>query len=629
MEFEYLPKEEKIKCYPKNNIELKGIKSYLTRYEENYRFNPLFKLKLWDGKNTKFNKTDNTFPMGLWKEGVKCCQEFGYSFKYLNGKEFPLNRDVKKKEFLDFIKDFFSEYKYQPRDYQLDAAWEIIKNRYGNIAVATSGGKTLIYSMILFFLMTKYPGKKFLLIVPSKTLVTQFYDDVHAFNYRNQIDLNIQEIYGATEKPRTTNELREPDFVISTFQSLIYEDDIKPENQKVKKNANGKIIKNTKKKVTKLRYPKEWYKQFWSVSVDEGHRSKSLSFTKKILKSTQKNAYYRWGMSGSFPKDDTNDMMEIMAKTGPVLYTVKAKTLMDEGFISKVKIRCLHVNHHNYDFAELLEIVSMRDKKAMYDLEMAKVQVREDRTKLINDIVNECDSTTLVLFHNTEYGENLFEYLKTNTNDTNREFYFIDGKVNNKKRSNIKVELGDTTKDIEYTILDYGEHKLELPSNKKIILLNGEHKLISEITENDIISDINFKTTINKELKYINKSTIIKNEGIVKVLVASMGTVATGWSIPTISNVILTQSFKKDQIIIQSIGRALRLYKDKKYAYIFDIVDIFTPDPMAYRYRKPFTNKMMEHGKMRKKIYDEEEYPYKIINVDLPEYDDPELQDIN
>lgn len=490
MEFEYLPKEEKILCIPKNYTEEKGIKAYLTRYEEGYRFNPLFKLKLWDGKNTQYNSKNKTLPMGLWKEAVKCCDEFGYNYKFLNGQEFPLNRDVKKKEFLNFIKEFFSDYKHEPREYQLEAAWEVIKNRYGNISVATSGGKTFIYSMILFFLMNKYPGKKFLLVVPSKTLVTQFYDDIIEFNYKNEIDINIQEIFGESENPRTMDPLREPNIVISTFQSLIYEDEVKSDKpEPVRMGANGKPRKVVKKKVTKLRYPKEWYKDFWSVTVDEGHRAKSLSFTKKILKSTQKNAYYRWGMSGSFPAEDTNDMMEIMAKTGPILYKIKAKTLMDAGFITKVKIRCLHVNHNNYNFAELLEIVSMRDKKAMYDLEVAKIQLREDRLKLINDVVNECNSTTLVLFHNTEYGERILEYLKANTTDENREFYYIDGSINNKKRSNIKIELGEKTKMIDYTILDFGNYKLEFVSDKEILLSDGSYKKASDIDENDDISD--------------------------------------------------------------------------------------------------------------------------------------------
>jgi superfamily II DNA or RNA helicase len=64
-------------------------------------------------------------------------------------------------------------------------------------------------------------------------------------------------------------------------------------------------------------------------------------------------------------------------------------------------------------------------------------------------------------------------------------------------------------------------------------------------------------------------------EGNIKVLVASYGTLSTGVSINAIFNVIFADSFKSEQIIIQSIGRALRLHSEKKKANIFDLVDIF------------------------------------------------------
>lgn len=557
MEFEYL-KDEKIKCYPANNTEKRGIRSYLTRYVDGFRFDPLFKLKLWDGKNSKYNKENDTFPFGLWNEAIKCCNEFGYKYKILNKEDFPINRDVKKQEFLDFINVFFKDYKFQPREYQIEAAWTVIKNRYCNISVATSGGKTFIFSMIYFFLINKYPDTKFLLVVPSKTLVTQFYDDILGFNYKNEANINIQEIYAEGEKPRIYNSDIEPNLVISTFQSLIYEEKIVDTSVKPRKKANGTMSKPKMKVTLKSKYPTEWFKQFWSVTVDEGHKTKSGSFTKKILKNTLRNATYRWGMSGTFPKDDTNEMMEIMAKTGPVLYTVKASELMEEGYITPVKIKCVHIKHNDYPFQELLEVVSMRDKKAMYDLEIAKIQERQERIELIKNIVNDSTKNTLVLFHNTEYGEKLFNYLKEQLPD--KEFHYIDGSV---KQKRTKKNIGKNRDDIK----------------------------TSMVTESDKV----------------------------QVLVASFGTLSTGVSIDSIANVIFTQSFKKEQVIIQSIGRALRLHKDKKIAYIFDLVDIFNYDEYSYRFKKKWENTLFVHGKKRKQIYDEETYPYKVIDVSLPE----------
>lgn len=518
MKLTYIEKKQLIKIEGPNN-EINSLKRWFNRYEEGYMFDPRFKNKLWSGKSTKFNKKNNTIPMGLWKEAFLCCQENGYAFNFTNKSEFPLNRDIKKKDFETFIKEFFDDYKFQPREYQVESAYAILKNMYGNIAVATGGGKTFIYSLVLFYLLHKHPNEKFLLVVPSKTLVTQFYDDIIDYAH-DKIDFNIREIFDITEKPRTRHEDKEDTLCIGTFQSL----------------ANDE------------KYPRDWFKQFFMVTVDEGHKSAAKSY-RKILNRTINYATYRWGMSGTFPKDDTFEITEILARTGPILKRITAKYLMDLGYLTQVKIKGILLNHNDYEFREAIERVAARDKKACYDLEVAKIQESEHRLDVVSKIVKECKDNTLVLFHNTDYGEKLFEHLKEKHPD--KDFHFISGKINNKKRTIIKEAMMETDR--------------------------------------------------------------------VQVLVASFGTLSTGVSISTITNVIFTQSFKKAQVIIQSIGRALRLYKGKKKAYIFDLVDIFNEDEYVVTRKSKFSNILYNHWLKRKKIYDEEEYPYDFIKINLPE----------
>ena len=87
------------------------------------------------------------------------------------------------------------------------------------------------------------------------------------------------------------------------------------------------------------------------------------------------------------------------------------------------------------------------------------------------------------------------------------------------------------------------------------------------------------------------------------------GTLSTGVSINAIFNVIFADSFKSEQIIIQSIGRALRLHEEKKTAIIFDLVDVFNfEDPKNILYR---------HFKEREKFYIKRKYPYKLTKVNL------------
>ena len=100
-----------------------------------------------------------------------------------------------------------------------------------------------------------------------------------------------------------------------------------------------------------------------------------------------------------------------------------------------------------------------------------------------------------------------------------------------------------------------------------------------------------------------------KTDGRIKILVASYGTLSTGVSINAIFNVIFADSFKSEQIIIQSIGRALRLHDDKKKATIFDLVDVFSSSEMS--------NILFRHYKEREKFYIKRKYPFKITKINL------------
>lgn len=109
--------------------------------------------------------------------------------------------------------------------------------------------------------------------------------------------------------------------------------------------------------------------------------------------------------------------------------------------------------------------------------------------------------------------------------------------------------------------------------------------------------------------KIIDKKIEIREKGLDKVLVASYGTLSTGVSINAIFNVIFADSFKSEQVIIQSIGRSLRLHPDKKKAVVFDIVDVYNGNA--------FNNILWKHFQERRNFYDKREYPYKILKINL------------
>ena len=87
------------------------------------------------------------------------------------------------------------------------------------------------------------------------------------------------------------------------------------------------------------------------------------------------------------------------------------------------------------------------------------------------------------------------------------------------------------------------------------------------------------------------------------ILVCSYGTFSTGINIVNLHNIIFASPSKSQIRVLQSIGRGLRLHENKSKLVIFDIYDNL----------KYSTN----HADERKQIYNDEQIPYKEIEIDL------------
>ena len=536
MKFRYDKDTEELVVSEATRIEYHQVSLWLTRHVKGYRYMPAFKMGVWNGQQTYFK--NGRINLGLWKEAMRGCKEIETSFVMENKDEFPLNRDVTLQGVRNFCDDFFKTHKvrtksgewipFVPYDHQIEAAYKILKNRYCMAEVATSGGKSLIISIVLFYTLNKIDSKaKFLIIVPSITLVTQFYDNIIEYNIgfnnilemRDQksdhilntshkpCDIRIEEVM--SERPRKWSGTLDANVYIGTYQSL-------------------------------EKWPKEFFKQFHTVVTDEAHGAKAKTIT-TILGHTFKSAYSRFGVSGTFPEDDTCEILTIQSVLGPKITEVSANELKEKGIITPMDVKVVIMNHEDLEFdGRMTEIRRGGNGKDAFDLEKSYIHQSDKRLEFIKKIVDKCDSNTLLLFHTIEYGQKIFNKLKNEL--PNKDFYYIDGEVSGKKREVIKKEMENT-------------------SDK------------------------------------------------VKVLVASYGTLSTGVSINAIFNVIFADSFKSEQIIIQSIGRALRLHDDKKKANIFDLVDVFSSKEMS--------NILFRHFKEREKFYIKRGYPYKITKINI------------
>lgn len=522
MKFFYDKNTEKLIIKEATSSEYNYLKNYLRKKVDGHEWNQQIKMGIWDGLIDNFH--DGYIDVGLWKRCYEICRIASKPFEILNKKDFPINNDISKEHFLNFVKEFYKGRKngdgdtFFPYNHQIEAAWKILRNRYCRVEVATSGGKSLIYSMVLFYMMKHLkPDGKFLLIVPSITLVTQFYDDLIDYNLgfnkenKNPLDIRMYEIM--SDRPRKYHGEGEPNLYIATYQSL--------DNDEV--------------------WPREFFQQFYSVTVDESHKAKAKTL-KAELEKTKGAAYYRFGLSGTYPKDNTTAILDIESVTGPMVINVRADYLMEKDIVAGLMIKTICLDHGDTGFAEKINNIKKHNPRKALDLEVKYAQDSDRRMDfIVKTLVGKADKNVLLLFHNTEYGRKLEEYIRFVYPE--KEVHYIDGGVNNKQRSEIKSRM-----------------KLHEPGKPKI-------------------------------------------------LVASYGTLSTGVSINAIFYIIFADSFKSDVVIRQSIGRGLRKHKDKDKVVVFDITDIFN--------LKSNMGMLYNQSKARKKIYDEQNYEYKDMKINL------------
>ena len=218
----------------------------------------------------------------------------------------------------------------------------------------------------------------------------------------------------------------------------------------------------------------------------------------------------------------------------------------------------------------------------------------EAKTLIEKGIITQMDVKVLMLNHNDPEFNDKVGYIKKAGGG--KEAYLIEKEYIHKsdKRLNfIKkiVDKCDNNTLILFHTIEYGQRIVE--------------KLKNEISDKEfyyIDGEIS-----GKKREEIKKQMEL-NDGKTRILVASFGTLSTGVSIKNLFNVIFADSFKSEQIIIQSIGRILRLFNGKTTANVFDLVDIFKKDP---------NNIFFKQFLIRETFYIKRSYPYKILKINL------------
>ena len=179
------------------------MREEFTRYVEGFRFMPQYKSGGWNGKTCMINSVDNTLPYGLLADFVR-----------IHKKIFKRHKLVVEKDVLNLFKKPILDPTYDlnlfPYPYQADCIEASLRYSKGIIRSATASGKSLVISYILKTLLERKEIEQSIIIVPSKGLVEQFYNDMIEYGINEDIIGRVWAKSKEWDKP----------IVISTWQTL-------------------------------------------------------------------------------------------------------------------------------------------------------------------------------------------------------------------------------------------------------------------------------------------------------------------------------------------------------------------------------------------------------------------------
>ena len=389
-----------------NDVEKKQIELSLTKKVHNWYFHPLVKKKIWDGSICFVEKKGAFWkvPVGLWMEVLEIGKEFGYEIE-IDGLESLILSDLTLEEFTSWADGFFEGKEIKPRDYQIEAAWKIIKFRYSVSEMATSSGKTLIAFMIFSFLKQKGYIRKFLMIVPSTNLVFQGNDDFIDYGI-DELGVRIQQIGGGSK-------LREGcDLIIGTFHSLVKKEE-------------------------------DFFEEIDAVFVDEAHHTNSMSI-KKIMSKCMGTGW-RFGLTGTLTKRGSADHLTIQQFLGPVIVEISPDFLFRHKHATPVSIKVVIMDWLDDSIKDKLAQLKANSQNLegneIYNIERKLVIESEKRLAYIVDFISKTSKNSLVLFQSVkdEYGKQIWNRLREINPD--KEVFYVDGETDENLREEYKTRM--------------------------------------------------------------------------------------------------------------------------------------------------------------------------------------------
>lgn len=476
--------------------EINQLQILLKKRIKNWRWHPKVKKKVWDGYLQFFQAATNRIPVGLWWDVLKNFQDYGLEVEIENFSE--LISDISMDDFRAWLDVFFKDGDIEgrfPRDFQIDAIYNILKYVRSTSEIATSAGKTMIIFLVFCYLKEHGMSGKFLLITPNIPLITQAIADFDDYsknpNEEKRIDYRVQVLTGDEEKIR-----KSCDIIIGTFHTL-------------------------------RNLPAEFFDDVEAVCVDEAHFTQTVSIKSILTKIS--NAKYRFGLSGTLGKEDDADTYTIKSHLGPRVNQIDPSFLFQNNFATPVFIKILYLNYRDAEFREKLSKLFYSDLRKtdptkLLDIERRVVLEDDVRFDWLINLIKRVTKNTLVMFKDIKnnYGRRIFETLRSQLG-VEYQIYYIDGGTDSDLRSFYQEEMRKTDGVIRILVASYGTFStgISIPNLYNLILAESykSEKIVKQtigrmmrLMENkdrvnvmDIVDDFSIRKFKNYAIKHADE----------------------------------------------------------------------------------------------------------------------------
>lgn len=363
--------------------------------------------------------------------------------------------------------------KYELRPYQTEIIKSIIFDGYGRglFESPTGSGKSFTISNFIYTLQKQYDSSlRYLIFVPNKQLVEQFYKDLLDYGFQKE---ELTKLTGGEQK---------------------------------KYNPNCKIIIGNRQFIFKN------MKLLPKIDVlicDESHSISPNSNTFDFVENL--NCSIKVGCSGTLPRNKYAKL-SLMGIFNRIIYTEEVVNLQNKGYLSKLQINLISIVDSFVDnHVELPFSLKTRQKYveggdiAFNEAYNSEIEyIGKNYEKLYAPIIEKLKffkGNVLILFDRIEFGKNMYEYAKE-IHPRESDIFYVDGSVKVDIREEIRKKMEETSNNI---------------------------------------------------------------------LFAETAVMSTGINIRNLENIVFMFSGKSLSRTIQSIGRTLRLHKDKDMAKCWDI----------------------------------------------------------